>query len=180
MPACQNLKNAGSVIRVTFTFHRKQEFGEGPFMEQKLLPPRLFQIGLVLMVILDVVLGPRPIFANGFMFWIGIALALVGIGLTIGGATQFSRRKTNINTFLKPDHLVTDGLFTYSRNPMYLGFTCVLAGTALLLDSLPGLLIAAGFIVITDFWYVRFEEGMMSETFGESYAAYRKNTRRWL
>lgn len=149
-------------------------------MEQRLLPPRLFQIGLVLMVVLDVVFGSRPIFADGFAFWGGIALALVGIGLTVGGATQFSRRETNINTFLKPDHLVTDGLFAYSRNPMYLGFTGVLAGTALLLGSLPGLLIAVGFIAIADFWYVRFEEGIMSETFGDSYAAYRKNTRRWL
>ncbi len=94
-------------------------------MQQKLLPPRLFQFGLVLMVALDVVFGPRPLAARGLELFAGIALALIGTALTIGAAGQFSRRKTNINTFLKPDQLVTDGLFQYSRNPMYLGFTCV-------------------------------------------------------
>ncbi|MFZ3033548.1 MAG: isoprenylcysteine carboxylmethyltransferase family protein [Parvibaculum sp.] len=149
-------------------------------MEQKLLPPRLFQIALVLMVTLDVLFGPRPITAQGPALFAGIALALLGIVFTMGGAGQFSRRKTNINTFLKPDHLVTDGLFSISRNPMYLGFSCVLAGVAVALDSVYGLVISGAFVIIVDRWYIRFEERIMSETFGEAYAAYRKTTRRWL
>lgn len=149
-------------------------------MEQKLLPPRLFQIGLVLIVVLDVVLGVRPLLASGAVFWIGVLLAVAGAVITIGGAAQFSRRKTNINTFHKPDHLVTEGLFAWSRNPMYLGFAAVLTGTALLMGSAPGLIVAAGFVVIADRWYIRFEEQVMAETFGAAYEAYRQKTRRWL
>ena len=149
-------------------------------MEQKLLPPRLFQIALVLMVTLDVLFGARPITAQGPALFAGIALAVLGTFLTIGGAGQFSRNKTNINTFLKPDHLVTDGLFSLSRNPMYLGFACVLAGVAVTLDSFYGLVIAGTFVIIADRWYIRFEEGVMAETFGEAYVSYCKKTRRWL
>jgi|TARA_R110000824_G_scaffold118960_14_gene271960 protein-S-isoprenylcysteine O-methyltransferase Ste14 len=149
-------------------------------MEQKLLPPRLFQIGMVLIVTLDVVLGERPILASGPVFWIGVLLAITGAIITVGGAGQFSRRETNINTFLKPDHLVTDGLFAWSRNPMYLGFAAVLTGTALLMGSGPGLIVAAGFVMIADRWYIRFEEQIMAETFGAAYEAYRQKTRRWL
>lgn len=149
-------------------------------MQQRLLPPRLFQFGLVLMVALDVVFGPRPLAARGPELFVGIALAVIGIALTIGAAGQFSRRKTNINTFLKPDHLITDGLFQYSRNPMYLGFACVLLGVALALDNVVGIAIAVAFVVIADRWYIRFEEVVMADTFGEAYAAYRKSTRRWL
>lgn len=149
-------------------------------MEQKLLPPRLFQIALVLLVTLDVLFGPHPIAAQGPALFAGLALAALGIVFTIGGAGQFSRRKTNINAFLKPDHLVTDGLFAISLNPMYLGFACVLAGIAIALDSVYGLVIVGGFVIIADRWYIRFEERVMAETFGEAYAAYRKTARRWL
>lgn len=149
-------------------------------MQQQLLPPRLFQFGLVLMVALDVVFGPRPLAAQGLELFVGIALALIGVALTIGAAGQFSRRKTNINTFLKPDHLVIDGLFQYSRNPIYLGFACVLMGVALALDNFVGMAIAVAFVIIADRWYIRFEEKVMAETFGDAYAAYRKSTRRWL
>lgn len=149
-------------------------------MQQSLLPPRLFQFGLVLMVALDVVFGPRPLAARGLELFIGVTLAFIGGALTIGAADQFSRSKTNINTFLKPDHLVVDGLFRYSRNPMYLGFACVLMGVALALDNFVGMAIAVVFVVIADRWYIQFEEATMAETFGEAYAAYRKSTRRWL
>lgn len=149
-------------------------------MQQNLLPPRLFQIGLVLMVVLDLMLGGRPVFAGGLPLVLGIILILAGAFFTIAGAGQFSRAETNINTFRKPDHLVTDGLFHWSRNPMYLGFATVLTGTALMLGSWEGLIIAGGFVVIADRWYIRFEEARMAETFGEAYKAYCRTTRRWL
>ena len=149
-------------------------------MQQSLLPPRLFQICLVVMVGFDVVFSPRPIFAGGVMLFAGIALALAGAFLTISGAGQFSRRKTSINTFLKPDRLVTDGLFALSRNPMYLGFALALAGSALVLNSYVGLAIAAGFVLVADRWYIAFEEPVMAETFGAAYADYCKKTRRWI
>ncbi|MDO8290754.1 MAG: isoprenylcysteine carboxylmethyltransferase family protein [Parvibaculum sp.] len=149
-------------------------------MQQNLLPPRLFQIGLILMVVLDLMLGGRPVFAGGISLVAGIILILAGIGITIGGAGQFSRVKTNINTFYKPDHLVTDGFFRWSRNPMYLGFAMVLTGAALVLNSWEGLIIATGFVIIADRWYIGFEEAVMTETFGEAYKAYCRTTRRWL
>lgn len=149
-------------------------------MQQKLLPPRLFQLGLVLIVLLDVFFGERPILASGAMFYLGVVLAVLGVAITVGAANQFSRRKTNINTFLKPDHLVTDGLFRYSRNPMYVGFSTVLVGAALILGSWIGLCVALAFIIITDRWYIAFEEPVMTETFGEAYTTYCKRTRRWL
>jgi protein-S-isoprenylcysteine O-methyltransferase Ste14 len=149
-------------------------------MQQKLLPPRLFQICLVLIAALDVVFGERPIFASGAVLALGILTFLAGAALTLGGAGQFNRRKTNINTFRKPDHLVTDGLFRYSRNPMYLGFSTALIGAAIIFNSFIGLAVAAAFILITDRWYIAFEETLMAETFGQAYADYRQTTRRWI
>ena len=149
-------------------------------LQQNLLPPRLFQIFLMIMVVLDLMLGGRPVFAGGLLLAAGILLILTGIGLILSGADRFAKHDTNINTFWKPDHLVTDGIFRYSRNPMYLGFATVLTGAAMTLGSWEGLILAAGFVIIADRWYVGFEEALMRETFGEAYTAYCRRTRRWL
>ncbi|MBX3445615.1 MAG: isoprenylcysteine carboxylmethyltransferase family protein [Parvibaculaceae bacterium] len=149
-------------------------------MQQKLLPPRLFLIALALMTAVHLFAEPEPKWGSPAQTIAGILIALFFLGITIAGSRQFARAKTNINTFMKPDKLVTTGLFRYTRNPMYLGFAGALVGAAIALNCLTGLIVALAFIVVADRWYIRFEERAMSENFGEAYAAYRTQTRRWI
>ena len=111
---------------------------------------------------------------------IGIPICLIGLSLAFAGARKFKSVETNIQTFGKPDHLVTAGLFAYSRNPMYLGFALAAFGSAILLGSFSAIIIAMAFIVVLDRWYVQFEETKMLETFGQDYTNYKKMVRRWL
>ncbi|MFZ1105652.1 MAG: isoprenylcysteine carboxylmethyltransferase family protein [Hyphomicrobiaceae bacterium] len=76
--------------------------------------------------------------------------------------------------------LVTDGLFRWSRNPMYLGFVLRLLGTAILLGTTTPFIAPALFALIADRWYIAFEERAMGEKFGVDDAAYMGRTRRWL
>lgn len=91
-----------------------------------------------------------------------------------------SSARTNIKTFDRPDVLVTDGAFAFSRNPMYLGFSIALVGFAIKLNVWPAFVVAGAFIVVAHFWYIRFEERMAEATFGAAYDDYRRRTRRWL
>jgi protein-S-isoprenylcysteine O-methyltransferase Ste14 len=76
--------------------------------------------------------------------------------------------------------LVVDGMFRWSRNPMYLGLTAMLIGTALLLDrALPWLVVVA-FVATLRFHFIRHEERLMEATFGADYVAYKQRVRRWL
>ena len=45
------------------------------------------------------------------------------------------QHQTEINTFKPPQKLVTTGLFRYSRNPIYLGFSIALFGVAIVLGN---------------------------------------------
>ena len=110
----------------------------------------------------------------------GLPFIVVGIGIAISGSKAFEKAGTNIETFKKPDVLVTDGLFKISRNPMYLGFVLALLGIALVLGNLSSLLIVVAFFVITDRWYIAFEEDLMTKQFGDRYVEYSTRTRRWL
>ena len=84
-------------------------------------------------------------------------------------------------TFDKPSKLLTNGLFKYSRNPIYLGLLLAILGVALLTKgSILSLSIVLIFFVITDRWYIAFEEKMMLEKFGDEYTDYCKKVRRWI
>ncbi|ABS65162.1 Isoprenylcysteine carboxyl methyltransferase [Parvibaculum lavamentivorans DS-1] len=146
---------------------------------QKLLPPHLFLIALVSMIALHVA-QPEPRWAGDTQLLAGLAFAAVFLALAFIGAAQFRRHRTNIHTFRKPDTLVTSGLFRWTRNPMYLGFAGALAGAAIAMNCVSGLVITLLYVLIADRWYIRFEERTMAETFGPAYAEYRAKTRRWI
>lgn len=112
--------------------------------------------------------------------WFGMAVVLGGLIFGGSGSRTFLRLRTNLHTFRNPNILVTDGVFSVSRNPMYLGFTLMLAGVVLTVDYSTPLVFVLVFFAVSHFWYIPFEERRMRETFGDVYLAYSQKTRRWI
>lgn len=144
---------------------------------QKLLPPKLVLILIVLMTALHFAsplrdLRDRPVLAA--------LIAVAGIVLLLMGSSTFRRIGTNIKTFNNPDSLVTAGVFRWSRNPMYLGFKLLLAGIAVGFGTLSPIIGPVLFFFAAELWYIPFEERKMEETFGENYLAYKRRVRRWI
>ncbi|MEK8029846.1 isoprenylcysteine carboxylmethyltransferase family protein [Ideonella sp. DXS29W] len=110
----------------------------------------------------------------------GAATVSAGLCLLVVARLQFALARTNIFTFDEPGQLVTSGAFRVSRHPMYLGFALALLGWALLLQSWPSLCVAGTFVLITDRWYIAFEERWLRAKFGQAYSAYAARTRRWV
>src|SRR5262245_35804736 len=134
----------------------------------RILPPVLLMIFTGLMIALKLSL-PGPALAPYPYSWFGALLAVAGLGVTMTAASRFHRIRTNIRTFNEPTLMVTDGLFSWSRNPMYLGMAAFLVGLGIVLGTLSPLLVAAAFIIIADRWYIRFEEAAMRRKFGDAY-----------
>lgn len=111
---------------------------------------------------------------------LGWVPAVLGLLLLVSARIQFSRAKTNIYTFDEPGILVTHGVFAISRNPMYLGFTLLLLGIVILQGNLIGLPWVAAFGIITDRWYIAYEERHLREKFHLAFEEYAGRTRRWL
>jgi len=146
---------------------------------QKIIPPYLFVICSVLMLGLWW-LYPMYLWLSFPISLIGLLPFIVGLGIAKQGSDVFAKTGTNIETFHDPNVLVTEGLYKISRNPMYLGFLTALLGIALILGNASALLIVISFFVITDRWYIEFEEHAMEKTFGDAYRHYKTQTRRWL
>jgi len=112
---------------------------------------------------------------------IGLPLLIVGLFIAQTSKKMFIRLKTNVNTFDEPDKLVVEGLFKYSRNPMYLGFIIAIIGIAVLYQgAISSFIFAIAFFIIVDRWYIKYEERAMLIKFGKEYEIYCSNTRRWI
>src|SRR5262245_20369956 len=122
---------------------------------KKLVPPVLVLIIAIVMSLTRLAL-PGPVIVPGPYNWLGLAIFLAGFALCAIGAIHFNRVGTNIPTFNEPTILVTDGIFKWSRNPIYLGFTVFLLGLAIMLGTFVPFLGPVVFAVTADRWYIAF------------------------
>lgn len=146
---------------------------------KRILPPSLLTVSIGLMLVLDFIFPVQRIFSFPFNLS-GITLICFGIWISISGSNHFQQEKTTVMTFNTPKVLVTDGLYKYSRNPMYLGFAFVIIGICVLLGSLSPILVAVIFLVVLDGYYIRYEETVLQKSFGTEYMEYKKRVRRWI
>lgn len=112
----------------------------------------------------------------------GGLLVLIGALMLSSSVFAFVRNKTTVNPVSpeKANTLVTDGLYRYSRNPMYVGMASILWGGAFLLQNIVALCGPIGFVITMTYLQIKQEEEALKAVFGEAYEAYRKKTRRWL
>lgn len=109
-------------------------------------------------------------------------------GLLIGGGVllmvlaiaAFQRHRTTFIPHQMPEAMITDGIFRFSRNPIYLGDAMVLAGFILWWDAVPSLLLIPIFVWIITARFIKPEEAGLSEKFGTAFDQYAQTTRRWL
>ena len=144
----------------------------------KILPPHYFVLSLALMIGLGtvdqtVVLSPPWQYA-------GLVLWAHGLWLGVQGSRRFAKEGTNIIPFTESTTLVTEGVFALSRNPMYTGFILALAGTAIILNGWVAWIVLLPFIAIIRGYFIKNEERLMTETFGDAYLAYCARVRRWV
>ena len=117
-----------------------------------------------------------------YPFYVGIFLLLLGFLILISAVRLFRIDQTTVNP-LSPKQatkLVTEGIFKFSRNPMYLGMACVLASLAMFFNIIGGIVFIALFCAyITKFQIVP-EEKAMLDLFSEDFDQYKQTTRRWI
>ena len=147
--------------------------------QRKIVPPVYMLLALLAMVGLHSVFPLARLVAPPVSY-LGLVPLLIGIAITAAAARKFSRVGTPIRPFERSTRLVTDGLYRYTRNPMYLGLTLILIGTWLLLGTASALLPIAVFIWIIQEGFIRGEERFLDEIFGEEYRGYKNRVRRWI
>jgi protein-S-isoprenylcysteine O-methyltransferase Ste14 len=78
-----------------------------------------------------------------------------------------------------PEHLVEDGFYAYTRNPMYLGHLIFMLGLAVTFWSWLALILLA----VNAIWFHRRvldDEARLRKLFGAEYADYQARVKRWI
>ncbi len=144
------------------------------------IDPRLLFLFMIGVIVVTDQFAPVMEVPYPWLRWAGGVFAVLGIGVSVAAKRQFRRAGTNVYTFEEPGELVVDGLYSMSRNPMYLGLVLAGAGAAMLSATLVGFLLWVAFVSIVRFWYIAFEEHAMQEKFGSRYEEYCRSVPRWL
>lgn len=140
-------------------------------------------------LILMIVFGILSFFVSKFdPFIFGnfrlLPLFMVGVGgvISLWSVVIFKNEKTTVDPMNpnKSNNLVVNGVYKYSRNPMYLSFYLWLLAWSIYLSSPLSILFSLFFVLYLNIFQILPEEKILIEKFGKSYKDYIESVRRWI
>lgn len=128
---------------------------------------------------LDAYLGACPAQGLATWQWTGAGMLVFGFALAVAGHFNLRQAWRSGIDPAGPSTLITDHLYRFSRNPMYIGVIVAQLGFVLALPSVFSLVcLIAGVCAILN--QVRLEERHLQQRFERQYSAYAGQVRRWL
>lgn len=103
-----------------------------------------------------------------------IGACLLGIGFVLWTTARFQLGKSLAVT-AQAKKLVTGGLYSRLRNPIYVFGSCIIAGVILVLAK-PVWLLVFLIIIPLQIWRARKESAVLEGAFGDEYRRYRAGT----
>lgn len=112
-------------------------------------------------------------FVGGLLIGGGIVLMLLAL-------SEFRRHRTTMMPHRTPETLIQSGIFSRTRNPVYLGDVLVLAGLILWFDAVLSLPLIPILVWVLERRFILPEEDRMRRAFRMDWARYEHKTRRWV
>jgi protein-S-isoprenylcysteine O-methyltransferase Ste14 len=148
-----------------------------------IIPPPLFYAGFFL---LSMVLQGYFTIRAAFFFhshWaniFGSLLYFVGVCFIFPAMFEFVKSKNTIITAKPATSLQTNGIYSYSRNPMYVGLLLIYLGLTLQFGNWWTLILTPFLLAFITYLVIRPEEKYLTRAFGDEYTNYQKRVRRWI
>ncbi|PSW19880.1 isoprenylcysteine carboxylmethyltransferase family protein [Photobacterium sanctipauli] len=150
-------------------------------MNMKLPPPLIFLLALAGMYGLSVY-WPLVEFSFPGQRMLLLLFLLLGTLVSLAAVMSFARVRTTIDPRYpnKTSYLVTKGVFSISRNPMYLGLLCFLLAAFIYLAALSAFIAIVLFVFFITMFQIQPEEEVLEAMFGDEYRDYCNKVRRWI
>lgn len=152
-----------------------------PSLETRISPPLVAAIIAVGIWGASFLSGPLSLLGPARYIMAG-AFVVVAVVFAVPAIRALRRAKTTFDPIHidRTTKVVTSGVYSHSRNPMYVALASLLFGLAVLLDVPLGFLGPLLFITYMNRFQIRPEERVLEARFGAPYLAYKKRVRRWL
>ena len=144
------------------------------------IPPPIIAIAFIVILYISSLWMDRFIFEGQSIF--SLFIFILGLGCVLSASTQFRRINTTVNP-LNPEsasHLVVDGIFKFTRNPMYLGLCAVIFAFGIYVGTWFVFILLPLFVVSINYLQIVPEEIALQKLFGDEYVSYCNSVRRWI
>jgi len=110
----------------------------------------------------------------------GAILMVVGVSLVVLARREFAQYGQPTDPGLPTSKIISTGVFSISRNPLYLGGVFVLAGFSFAFNLPWVLILLIPSIVVCHYILIAPEERYLAAKFGEQYRLYTATVHRWI
>ena len=148
-------------------------------MKTRIPPPILALLMIGLVYLSSLLIGS---ISFDYQASLSVLLVIVGLSCALPSFRLFARNKTTISPFTPSETsvLITEGMYRYSRNPMYLGLLLLIIAATIWFGTWFGIIISLFFILLINILQIIPEEEAFFQIFGEEYLEYKKKVRRWI
>ena len=131
------------------------------------------------LIILVAFTTPMTAAASAWTSVAGALLVLLGEAIRASVIGLVYIKRGGVNKRIHADELVTTGMFTHCRNPLYVGNLVILSGFLVTHDNPRVYILGGVFFLVSYIAIVTAEEAFLSGKFGDAYAAYCRRVPRW-
>ncbi len=142
-------------------------------------PPPLITLVVILSAYGLQQLVPLGISESPVLMPLGIAVIVATLIIIAISAISFIRAKTHLEPWKPTSAIVSSGIFSLSRNPIYVGLCISCVGTGLVLNSWWIVFGIIPLALLLSALVIRREENYLQGKFGEEYLVYKQRVRRW-
>ena len=155
------------------------ELQDHPNINRYIHPPVIMLVHLLTAFLLNWLL-PLPIAFPNILELAGYILVFTGLGVAFSAISQFGKMRTTLDPHGSVSAVVISGPYRFSRNPIYLGFVCMLIGLPLALGNYWGVVLSPLLMVSMYRLVIKHEEAYLEKKFKDAYTSYKTRVRRWL
>ena len=146
------------------------------------IPPPLFYIAAFITAVLIQELLPlsNNFFHTATSKIIGSVIILAGLLFNFPALRQFFKTKNTLVTVKPASSLQTTGIYSVSRNPMYISLLLFYTGLSFIIGNWWNLILLPLLFLVIQEYVIKREEQYLERRFGQQYLVYKSKVRRWL
>ena len=144
------------------------------------IPPPFIAAGNIVLFYFSILLIPPFDFTGQNI--LGILIGLEGVIVILVSIRLFRKYQTTINPFKahETNRLITSGIYSFTRNPMYLGLSSIQVAFGIYLGAYVSIFLIPCFIMYITNKQIIYEEEILKKEFKDEYLNYLRSVRRWI